>query len=263
MKRLKFWWIMSVLVVAVVPAITWAQEGDAQDGEVTIATDRPSFSTGTPTVAANRLQLEAGFGFTFIDGFSVGDVAVPEQHIGSAPELLVRYGVADFAELRLQVPDISLDFAVNVHTSESTFGDLSLGAKLGTEVSDLVAVALVPFVAVGVENTNVSAGAVGAVDLGLTEQIGLTFNLVATNFDAGAAGRDFGFALSAAAGFGLTDQLGTYIEWHTTIGDDDVHFGQAGVTYLVTPQFQVDASVGTALPGVDTTFVGAGAATLF
>mgnify|MGYP001210728617 CR=1 FL=1 len=64
-----------------------AQEGQREHVE----TDRDSFTPATTTVAPGRLVLESAY--SFIDNRSV-----PETH--SFPELLVRFGVADWLELR-------------------------------------------------------------------------------------------------------------------------------------------------------------------
>jgi hypothetical protein len=69
------------------------QEGESEEAEEDeIETDRDSFTPATSTAAWHRLIVESAW--TFIDNRSV-----PETH--SLPELLVRYGVNDWLELRL------------------------------------------------------------------------------------------------------------------------------------------------------------------
>jgi len=76
-------------------ALTWlgAPAAFAQDSALEhIETDRDSFTPATTTTAAGRLILESAYSF-------VDNRDVPETH--SFPELIGRYGVAEWLELRL------------------------------------------------------------------------------------------------------------------------------------------------------------------
>lgn len=88
------WIILSGEVLAVaqpVPATESAEDGSEQEGDE-IETDRDSFTPATTITEPGRAILEAAH--TFIDNRTV-----PETH--SYPELLIRYGTADWLELRL------------------------------------------------------------------------------------------------------------------------------------------------------------------
>jgi hypothetical protein len=64
----------------------------SQEGEVShIETDRDSFTPATSTADRGRLIVEAGYSF-------IDNIGVPETH--SFPELITRYGVNDWLELR-------------------------------------------------------------------------------------------------------------------------------------------------------------------
>jgi hypothetical protein len=79
-------------IIAVASFALAASAALAQDGEPDlIETDRDSFTPATTTAGAGRLVLESGY--SFIDN---RDAA--ETH--SFPELLARYGVGDWLELR-------------------------------------------------------------------------------------------------------------------------------------------------------------------
>jgi hypothetical protein len=78
---------LALLCVLAAPACL-AQEAEPER----IETDRDSFTPATTTAAAGRLILESAYSF-------VDNRGVPETH--SFPELLARYGVADWLELRL------------------------------------------------------------------------------------------------------------------------------------------------------------------
>jgi hypothetical protein len=88
MRQIRFLAVAAALACLSPGAIALAQEGEEEH----IETDRDSFTPATTTAGAGRLILESGY--SFIDN---RDVA--ETH--SLPELIGRYGVADWLELRL------------------------------------------------------------------------------------------------------------------------------------------------------------------
>ena len=75
------------MLVCLVALPARAQEGE----EDHIETDRDSFTPATTVVGTRRLVLESGYSF-------IDNVDVPETH--SFPELVARYGVNDWLELR-------------------------------------------------------------------------------------------------------------------------------------------------------------------
>lgn len=234
--------------------------GWAEESTPTISADRPGFSTGSSTVPTQRFQLEAGLGFEYVEGFAQGDVSIADQNIVSAPNLLARYGLADFAEVRLQVPNISYDMAAPVSQAEAAFGAVSLGAKVGTQVADSLSVALVGNFALGVESGRIAGDLIGIAGFSVTDWLSVTANGLATIADSGATS----FAASLSPGFSITDEVGAYVEWYATgLGDGTAHFGEVGATYLLSRTFQLDGFVGAQLPDTDSIYVGLGASTLF
>ena len=80
-------WSLSGLICLLLVVPLSAQEGEIDR----IETDRDSFTPATSTAGRGRLIVETGYSF-------VDNIGVPETH--SFPELINRYGVNDWLELR-------------------------------------------------------------------------------------------------------------------------------------------------------------------
>jgi len=97
MNKLSFAGILALLLASAAQAL-------AGDGEESgISTDRPDFTESTDTVALGATQLEGGV--------SVSRHALPAgaSHELGAPFLLVRFGLARFAEFRLGSDGFALE----------------------------------------------------------------------------------------------------------------------------------------------------------
>ena len=80
--------LLAALLSLAASSTAWAQDGE----ELPLETDRDSFTPATTTAGAGRVIIESGY--SFIDNRSV-----PETH--SFPELITRYGVTEWLEIRL------------------------------------------------------------------------------------------------------------------------------------------------------------------
>ena len=79
--------LLTIIFLLAIP-LAVAQEAEAEH----IETDRDSFTPATTTAGAGRLILESGYSF-------IDNLDVPETH--SLPELIARYGMNDWLELRV------------------------------------------------------------------------------------------------------------------------------------------------------------------
>lgn len=241
------------------PALGWAQEDEERGEESpleTLITDRPDFTESSSTVPTGRIQLEAGVQYTRTE---FGPI---EADTFDGPQALVRYGINDFSELRLGVPNIS--FTSIDDQSETTFGALSAGAKLATSLAPSVRVGVIPFVEVGVETGDVSGGAIATAAFDLSDSVALGVNAGLTSLEGAGDERILEGSGSVALGVGLTDELSLFVEGYTLVPDGEfAWFADAGFTYLLTPHLQVDAFGGVELEGVDSIFGGAGVSVLF
>src|SRR5688572_16888449 len=83
-----------------------------------IVTDRPDFTESSVVVPLRRLQLETGF----TQSWAAGSKSF------TAPEALFRYGIAQKLELRVGLPNWTLQR--DGSTSQTGWSDLYLGTKL-------------------------------------------------------------------------------------------------------------------------------------
>jgi hypothetical protein len=239
------------LVILVAAAHAPAAGGDPDP----LAGDRPGFSDGTATVAPRRVQLEAGL-----------SAANGDADVLSVGEALIRLGLAPRWEIRAGgLGWVSVD---GPGGDDSGLADPSLAAKFRVNpLRDDFAVGVLfgSTLAVGDE-------AVGAEDaqpfakLLLGGQVSPRLPWTANVGYARAsepAGRFDRFSGSFSLGVGVGERLGTYVEVYgfseETEGGDVSTYADAGATYLLSEDLQLDLSVGTGLGGneVDVLF-GAG-----
>jgi hypothetical protein len=83
-----------------------------------IDTDRPAFTNSTQTVTKNKLQLESGIHSVFSKNSNNN-----KNSSISLPNTMVRFGLSDNSELRLELPSVSL-------YNNRTAGKSSQGAEL-------------------------------------------------------------------------------------------------------------------------------------
>ena len=208
-----------------------------------IITDRPDQTESSSTVGLGNLQIESGFliGFEGDEGHSVRQIL--------APTTLFRYGITDGIELRLVNQFESLKF------QDETFrgiSDLEIGTKFeifktkesGTEVAFLSHL-IVPTGAK--ELTSDEFGTVNKLSISheLSDNIGLGYNIGYNYFGTGKGDLTYSIAL----GIGVNDKVGIYIEPYGDIVDFEewIANADAGFTYLVNEQLQLDFSFGAGI----------------
>ncbi len=225
----------------------------ANDDPSPISTDRPSFSAGPQIVStAFKAQIESGYTYTR----SGGD----KNH--ALGEILVRVPVAESVELRFGVP--SYQFQRGGGGKASGFGDASVGAKIKfTDAAEKPGLFKKPATAVVVSTTlptgseafgsdDLQPQAVFALSTLLVEKIGITSNIGYLRASDGI-GNNFnqGFA-SLLLSRGLTKRLGGYFEVYgqsrvSAASSDGAKYANAGLTYLLNNNSQLDARFGSGL----------------
>jgi len=232
--------------------------------ELELIGDRPDFTESNATIPVGHLQSE--FGVEAGSGDDVLDIGIPK--------LLLRYGVADALELRLEVPDL-----VMTRPSGGDFdfgaGAVAAGLKWVAPIGDKAAAGFIFMLGspvtgddFEVEGLVAVLNGVWGVDLSADFSLGGNMVLEAAGIGAGDNGSDlvYTFTGSLALGYALSAEWGAYVETFHSITEDEEHtpFADAGVTYLVTPGFQLDAYGGSDIsdPG-NGWFAGTGAILLF
>ncbi|HEX8550321.1 MAG TPA: transporter [Abditibacteriaceae bacterium] len=254
---------LSLLAAVSVNAVEPTEVAEAVDA---LITDRPDFTESTQTIPRGRMQLEGGATFTRRGSSR-------ETGIG---ELLLRVAAGKRSELRLGANSYVVQRAPGSRTSGKD--DVSLGLKVRLRDSETTSL-LAPRVSLIVQ-TSVPSGAralredkwqPGAKLLfgwDVNEKTGFAANL---NYDyASEAGQRFGqVSASASVGYSVSERTGAFLETYAlfpgSAGGENETFVDTGLTYLLSPDFQLDARVGLGIGnnvGSDY-FFGVGAARRF
>lgn len=221
-----------------------------------MSTDRPDFTESPFTVGAGRIQFEAGWTMSRGGGMS-------EHAFG---EGLLRYGLSERLELRIGAP--SLGFVHPDDEGRSTgLTDASLGLKIELTGQD----GAVPNLGLIVDSTFPTGSAgFGSEAAGPGAKLAWSYELndrftLSGNFGAGLGRDENGGHVEGTASVSLamsiSERWGAYVEAFTIVpsGREATHYANVGATYLLAPDTQLDARIGTGLNGAaDDVFVGVG-----
>jgi hypothetical protein len=232
--------------------------------ELELIGDRPDFTESNATIPTGHLQAEMG-----VEVSGAGD----DLEIG-LPKLLLRYGVVEDFELRLEIPDLVIGLPKGGGAALGA-GAVAVGLKWVHAIGDDAAAGLI-FMAgspvtpddVDAEGFYTSLNAVWGVDF--DDRFSLGGNV---RMDVGGLGTARGsdasvveFTGSLALGIAFTDIVGMYLETFHTITDrrQFTPNADAGFTFLVTPTLQLDVYGGADVSDpVGGWFAGSGVIALF
>lgn len=210
-----------------------------------IVTDRPDQTESSSTVPKKSLQIESGMLIKFAEE---GDVSLREIAI---PTTLFRYGLGKLIEIRVANTYLNIK-EKNTSNEISGISDLEIGAKiqLFKKESSKTEIAFLSHVVLPTGTKEVSFEKLGTINKlsvshVLTDNIGLGYNLGYNYF-----GYENGFiTYSLVLGIAVTERVGMYLEPYGSVGIFDEHLANfdAGITYLVKDNFQLDFSFGTGI----------------
>lgn len=220
-------------------AVLASSQASAKDP---LITDRPDFTESAFVVGRGTVQLEGGA--TYADA---GD-----ESVTTLPELLVRWGITRTVELRFLTPTYAWIDGTN--GSDSGFLSTSLGAKIALNDGDgegflgktgaaLIVATTVPTGNSAVASSAWQPNATLSLAWDLSNSIGLGTNIGWARPESD--GQRFNtFYGSVAAGFGVAKNTSIFTELiffdrESERGPSTTTF-QAGVTYLINPDFQLD-----------------------
>ena len=236
-----------------------------------LVTDRPDFTESPVSVAPGRVQLEGGYTFSRLE----------DERSHTVGELLARVGAMDRLEFRLGINSfvfrnepVSEDAASGQLRSVRGLEDLTLGLKVelvrarpsmpALPQIALLAGTTLPTGRSDIGSDGVTPGALVSAGWDLTEWLsgGLNFGYASPE---DPLGRYDELSASVAFGFGLTERLGAFAEWFgiypLPADRESENNADAGVTYMLSPDFQLDFRVGAGLGGPRPNFfLGTGAA---
>jgi hypothetical protein len=229
-----------------------------------LVTDRPDFTESPNAVAAGHFQVEGGATFSSVD----------EEDADTFGEVLVRIGFGKGWEARIGVP--SYERIDGPGGSVSGFGDPSVGFKLRlTPETDLQPgrpeAALLVGTSIPSGDEELSDGtwqpeARIALAWGINPVLSVSSNVGYAYTEDPAAGQRFHQILaSLSLGLALTERLGAFIEGYgfseETVGGSETGYMDAGFTWLIGNDLQLDVRAGQGFNDADPDwFVGAGAA---
>jgi len=226
--------------------------------EPPLITDRPDQTESAYTVPPGLFQIEGGW------GYGRGTEAGSDVTFHGFPQALLRFGVSGGFEMRLGVPGISVEAtdAATGRTTERGLVDVTAGFK--TVIAEgrgavprtaFLATLYVPSGDREFTSDRVDPAFRFAFSNTLSERVSIGYNvgmLWITERDAedNLDTRSF-WDWTVSAGFSAAERLGVFVEVFglagASSGDPSESALDAGVTYLLTPRFQLDASASLGL----------------
>ncbi len=205
-----------------------------------IVTDRPDQTESSSTVGLGNLQIESGILVQYEDVNQFRQIL--------APTSLFRYGLTEGVELRLLS-----------QLESNRFGDFSIDGisdlQIGTKIQILkgegrnTEIAFISHIIIPSGTAGLSTDELGTINKlsiahSLGDRISLGYNIGYDHIDSGNA-----ITYSIAFGFGINDKFGMYAEPFGSWEEDDDfdHNFDAGITYLVNDNCQLDFSFGTGI----------------
>ncbi len=216
-----------------------------------LITDRPDQTESSCTVPKNSLQIETGFVY---ENFKKDNDEFKNWGIGTT---LLRYGVWDNFELRLgsyyQLSNIQSNLS-EMDSTQSGIGPIALGFKVYVveekgfrpEISIMADLTINKIGNLDYRPTYTYSSIKVLASHTLSDLFSLGYN-----FGYGNNGEDAGgfFVYSAVLGMSISDRFGAFAEIYGTSNEGDSPHTRvdAGLTYLVRHNFQLDVSGGTGL----------------
>ncbi|SER81176.1 Putative MetA-pathway of phenol degradation [Nitrosomonas sp. Nm51] len=237
---------------------SWLFDQNASFSE-SIATDRPTFSLGAGTVPKKHVQFETGYTFS-VDG------ARPNTTTHTFPETLIRIGLTDTFEMRLEWPTQTF---INSDTKQSGLEDLALGFKtqIFQQQKWMPQFSIAGRLSIPTGNRKLSSNHVDTElqtiwSYVLNERFSLFGNVNIGS--AGSQNKRFAqFSSSLGLGVNLGNSLSGFMEYFgfypVQADSRNLHSLQTGLIYQITYNLQLDARVGAGLNhNADDLFTGAG-----
>ncbi|GEQ84759.1 hypothetical protein ULMS_02670 [Patiriisocius marinistellae] len=234
----------------------------SQDEKAELITDRPDATEAPNTVPKGALQIETGAFYTSFEENSIKE----ETFVYNTT--LLRYGLLENLELRLGWNFEEARTTVNGNVAPNVLSGLSpllAGVKVNiTEEKGLMpTIGLIghlflPFSAANdykPENTAIDFRF--AFDHTLSKKSSIAYNLGA-QWEADTLGA--AYIYTVAYGYSITDSYGFYLELYGDLPENSSanHFWDTGVTYLILPNLQLDATIGTSITKGQDLLVSAG-----
>ncbi len=222
-----------------------------EDNLGALVTDRPDATEASSTVGKGILQFETGIWY---ETFEENDTKIQDYNYNT---MLIRYGILDNLELRLGWNFIEGVTTVNGTKLDDVMSGLSpllLGMKIdiAEEQGCMPEIALIghvfPVFSASADYRPEYTGVDFRLSLShtLSEKSSLGYNIGA---QWGDDSPEAAAIYTLAYGYSFTDKFGMYAEVYGDLPEDSSanHYWDAGMTYLVNNDLQLDAYVGTSI----------------
>jgi len=210
-----------------------------------IVTDRPDQTESSSTVQKGKIQIETGILVEFRE-----DDLISERQL-LLPTTLFRLGVSRTFEIRVLSQLESVEDQ-NSATTINGISDIELGTKIQLVQKDNVntEMAFISHLVIPTGSKQLSNDKFGTINKlsishELDEKIALGYNVGYNYLGFG----DGDLTYSMALGYSLSDTIGLYIEPYgevINLSDHEANF-DAGITYLLKSNFQLDFSFGAGI----------------
>ncbi|MCH9659720.1 MAG: transporter [Bacteroidetes bacterium] len=239
----------TLVFILLTTIISFAQ--DAPLEQESLITDRPDATEASSTVGAGVIQIETG---AFYTSFEENENKIETYGYNTT---LVRYGLLDKLELRLgwNFEEIRFSFDGEENPNVlSGFSPLLAGAKIdiAEENGWMPEIAIIGHLFLPLSASSdyrpETTGADFRFSLShtLSEKSSIGYNIGAQWGDDSS---EVAYIYTLAYGYSITDQFGFYAELYGDMPEDNKanHLWDAGLTYLINPNFQLDATVGSSI----------------
>ena len=213
-------------------AVVCMQAQDVENAEpLSVAADRPGMATGVGVLPFKAIQWETGFQWDYAD----------RQHSFTLPTTMLRFGVAPFAELRLEYDGTLYSDAEWQYQVEP----LILGTKIRVfdgwkavpKISFLANIAI-PITKEAYQSSHVAPSLYLLFENDVTDWLNLCYNLGA-EWD-GSLPQPTAFA-ALCFGFAATENLGCFVESYNYFGGlGNVYAMDFGLNWMVGRKVQLD-----------------------
>ncbi len=253
MQKLRI--ITSLFLFGISLGVVAQEDTDKTSLDNALITDRPDATESPNTVGQGVIQIETGGFYTSFEDMIEGNT-VKEEVLGYNTTL-VRIGVLDNVELRLGWNFEEGRTTVNgtrLMDVTSGFSPLLAGAKINITQENgwLPTIGLLGHlylpVSAGEDYKPDTTGADFRFSFAhtLSENSSLSYNLGA---QWGDDSPEAAYVYTLSYGLSISDRFGLYAELYGDLPENNSanHFWDAGVTYLVCADLQLDATVGTSI----------------
>lgn len=231
--------------------ITFALTAIAQDTIPDLITDRPDLTESSSVVPLFALQIETGF---VVENYKTNFIV---QKSFAYNTTLLRYGLLENLELRLGMEYLGNKVLTKNTDSNNTFsglGPVYAGFKVKITEEDgwkpeiaFLGGLVLPFTADDYFKPDYTAANIRfSLSHSLSDKLSIGYNL-GVEWDGETAIPEYFYTISL--GIELTDILGMFVEGYGMLTEEgkSENLIDAGFTYLVFPNFQLDFSGGLGL----------------